>query len=165
MRPLDTVCWTPSTTSVDTPPPERSPAAVPGLAVALARATTSLAVTSPPKSERSITSAEAVPKGLPEASAFAVAMYAPVVTTGVPSAALNENAAPPAATWLWGGDARTGVEEVARPGAMTRIAYARAVAPAPPAGDCAPAAPAPRSASESARAIRSRSDTRLHSME
>src|SRR5438477_11241664 len=131
MRPLDTVCWTPPTTSVDTPPPERSPAAVPGLAVALARATTSLAVTSPPKSERSITSAEAVPNGLPEASAFAVAIYAPVVTTGVPSPALNVNAAPPAATWLCGGDETVGVDEVGSPGATTLIAYARAVAPAP----------------------------------
>src|SRR5438067_5494770 len=92
-------------------------------------------------------------------------MYAPVVTTGVPSAALNVNAAPPAATWLCGGDETVGVDEVGSPGATTLIAYARAVAPAPPAGDCAPAAPAPRSASESAKAIRSRRANRLHSME
>ena len=56
--------------------------ATPGRAEAFACATTSLAVTSPLKSERSVTSADAFANGLPVESDCTVATYEPAVTAG-----------------------------------------------------------------------------------
>jgi hypothetical protein len=128
------------------PTPERSPVASPGFAEALACATTSLAVISPSKSERSVTSAEAVANGLPVVSDWTVATYEPAVTAG-PSEPAYEKPFP-GATASFGGEEIVGVC-APPPGTTTRIAYARASAPAPPAPELEPAAPATSRASVS----------------
>src|ERR671925_398787 len=134
-------------TSPETPTPERSPVAAPGLAEDFAWATTSLAVTSPLKSERFVTSAEAFANGLPVESDWTLATYESAVTAG-PSEPEYEKPLPGATASL-GGEEIVGVDEPP-PGTTTRIANARASAPAVSAPELVPTEPV---ASERAEAL------------
>ena len=93
--------------------------ATPGRAVAFAWATTSLAVTSPLNSDRSVTSADAVAYGLPVESDCTLATYEPVVIAG-PSEPAYEKPLPGATASL-GGEDIVGVA-APPPGTTTRIA-------------------------------------------
>ncbi len=78
----------PNATTPLTDEPVVLPVAEPGVAVALARASTLEAVISPPKTERELTSAAALAVAFVPATADTLAFAEPVVTSGLPSAPL-----------------------------------------------------------------------------
>jgi hypothetical protein len=133
-----TVAGWPSTTRFEIDELPSPPRAVRPSVEPLALPVTASAVTSPPNSDTDCAWPEAVATACEPVSLVAEVAVAPVVATE-PSAGYVKPS--PKETRYGGAETRPACE-AACPGTTTRIAYARAVAPAAEAGPPAPAEPA-----------------------